>query len=343
MSDNDTLRLLGGDICWRLTDDGTVIIPAGYVEIQSVTIFGEGWHLPMLERTYLREGQSMIVDPSEMSAPGYATAMVRVSGPRGSTLILSMGGIASRHEIGWQANPCLVKAIADAETHALTITVESVPKLSKTEQREHALELYNQRVVHDADRWRGHEIEWRYSDTGQLVRELPDRACGHCGRSNTAEGHDGCIGALPGAIGACCGHGDDADAYVVFESGQRIDGEPAATWMEWRRAALGMLDMQRGDDCMSDDALRSALWEMQRTRVAVGEALSGKLKAEAELLEHTREIYEAAERGGCSSEALAVLAKRVPVEPLTDDERARLVERHGKRRNGPRPDGLDEP
>jgi len=325
----------------RRSDDGTVIIPDGYVELQRVAIYGDEWFWPMNERTYLREGQSVIVDPSEVSAPGYATAMVLVSGPRGSILILSMGGIASRHEIGWQANPCLVKAIADAETHALTITVEFVPKLSKTEQREHALELYNQRVVQDADRWRGHEIEWRYSDTGQLVRELPDRACGHCGRSNTPEGHDGCIGALPGVIGACCGHGDDADAYVVFEAGQRIDGEPAATWMEWRRAALGMLDMQPGDDGMSDDALRSALWEMKRARVAVGESLASKLKAEAELREHAREIYEAA-RCGCSREALAVLAKHVPVEPLTDDERARLVARHGKRRNGPRPDGLDE-
>lgn len=57
---------------------------------------------------------------------------------------------------------------------------------------------------------RGHEIvfrdgEWVYADTGQ-----PDdgkRPCKRCGRPPTPEGHDACLGHLPGVEWACCGHG----------------------------------------------------------------------------------------------------------------------------------------
>lgn len=69
------------------------------------------------------------------------------------------------------------------------------------------------------DSWRGHAIElagntWIYSDTRKPVSDEPDRACGHCGLANTPEGYDGCIGEVPGALNACCGHGDDSAAYV---------------------------------------------------------------------------------------------------------------------------------
>lgn len=72
-------------------------------------------------------------------------------------------------------------------------------------------------------RWRGHEIVcdevglWHYCDTGQLVSEDPNRDCGHCGLPNTKEGHDGCLGTLPGVANACCGHGVSAYAYVQME------------------------------------------------------------------------------------------------------------------------------
>lgn len=72
-------------------------------------------------------------------------------------------------------------------------------------------------------RWRGHAISylgdaWVYDDTGRPVAEDPDRPCGHCGMANTPEGYDGCIGEIPGATNACCGHGDPGDAYVQYES-----------------------------------------------------------------------------------------------------------------------------
>jgi len=75
--------------------------------------------------------------------------------------------------------------------------------------------------------YRGHVIncknsEWFY-DNGQPVAGV-DKPCGHCGKENTAEGHDGCLGTLNGVMNACCGHGRIADAYVQFTNGKIIDG-----------------------------------------------------------------------------------------------------------------------
>lgn len=71
--------------------------------------------------------------------------------------------------------------------------------------------------------YRGHKIKcikdvWYYCDTGTPVKKQPDRACGYCGRPNTPEGHDGCLGKLPGVQNACCGHGNLKEAYVQFNT-----------------------------------------------------------------------------------------------------------------------------
>lgn len=72
------------------------------------------------------------------------------------------------------------------------------------------------------DRYRGHVIaknergRWVYKEDGLLVSADIDRACGHCGKPNTPEGHDACLGALPGVINACCGHGSPNEAYVQY-------------------------------------------------------------------------------------------------------------------------------
>ena len=77
-------------------------------------------------------------------------------------------------------------------------------------------------------KWRGHEMAigydgaWRYCDNGQLVSNDPDRACNHCGLPQTPEGHDGCLGTLPGVMNACCGHGVEREAYVQYE--EETDG-----------------------------------------------------------------------------------------------------------------------
>lgn len=79
---------------------------------------------------------------------------------------------------------------------------------------------------------RGHPIywdegdeEWRYEDTDEPTADTWEgRPCGHCGEHATPEGHDPCLGTLPGVRNACCGHGDRGEAYVVFEGGFRIAG-----------------------------------------------------------------------------------------------------------------------
>ena len=61
---------------------------------------------------------------------------------------------------------------------------------------------------------RGHQVisdglRWRYIDTGEVVNKETDngRPCKRCGKLPTPDGHDACLGKLPGVIGACCGHG----------------------------------------------------------------------------------------------------------------------------------------
>lgn len=82
-------------------------------------------------------------------------------------------------------------------------------------------------AVRDEDSHRGHAIRlvggvWLYSDTSQPVAENPDRVCGRCGVPNTPEGHDACIGTVPGAMNVCCGHGDPTAAYVQLDGRELV-------------------------------------------------------------------------------------------------------------------------
>lgn len=57
----------------------------------------------------------------------------------------------------------------------------------------------------------GHECEWDgrewiYADTRESADGHP-RPCPQCGKLPTPEGYDACLGHIPGAASACCGHG----------------------------------------------------------------------------------------------------------------------------------------
>jgi hypothetical protein len=56
--------------------------------------------------------------------------------------------------------------------------------------------------------------DWRWADTGEPVQDK-ERPCVRCGRLPTATGHDACLGDIPEAIAACCGHGV-AKPYVLY-------------------------------------------------------------------------------------------------------------------------------
>lgn len=64
---------------------------------------------------------------------------------------------------------------------------------------------------------------WRFVDTGEPTADsYKRRPCGFCGLSSTPEGHDGCLGTLPGIMNACCGHGRTHEAYLQFHDGSII-------------------------------------------------------------------------------------------------------------------------
>lgn len=77
--------------------------------------------------------------------------------------------------------------------------------------------------------YRGNKIvyirpDWVYMSDGKLVSSDSDRPCAHCGKENTPEGYDGCIGEIRWAMNACCGHGSLREAYCQFWSRRRISG-----------------------------------------------------------------------------------------------------------------------
>lgn len=80
--------------------------------------------------------------------------------------------------------------------------------------------------------FRGHHIievdgEWFY-ESGALVSEnWLTRGCGYCGKADSPEGHDACLGTLPLLMNACCGHGVVRDTYVQFRNGATIQGRIA--------------------------------------------------------------------------------------------------------------------
>ena len=52
--------------------------------------------------------------------------------------------------------------------------------------------------------------------------------CVKCGLGPTPEGHDGCLGTLKGDImNACCGHGNDDQAYIQYWNRPQLDGAEA--------------------------------------------------------------------------------------------------------------------
>lgn len=75
---------------------------------------------------------------------------------------------------------------------------------------------------------RGHPIEcidgaFYFVDDGTPTVDS-DRPCGRCGRERTPEGHDACLGTIPGVMNACCGHGCDGEAYIQYADGRRVGG-----------------------------------------------------------------------------------------------------------------------
>lgn len=79
--------------------------------------------------------------------------------------------------------------------------------------------------------YHNHETrKWYYSDTGEDVNTV-NRPCAHCQAASTEEGHDACLGTLPGVSNACCGHGDLEQLYVLLEDGRRLEYNEALAYI----------------------------------------------------------------------------------------------------------------
>ena len=53
----------------------------------------------------------------------------------------------------------------------------------------------------------------------------PGWKCPKCKKTRGADGHDPCLGGLPGVLFACCGHGKNTGGYVYFENGVTLRGK----------------------------------------------------------------------------------------------------------------------
>jgi len=81
---------------------------------------------------------------------------------------------------------------------------------------------------------------WRWADTGEPIPrpgEPCTRSCALCGKPPDANGRDPCLGTIPGATAACCGHGVEP-GYVVWEDGIKSIGpvltSPPTTPDDWK-------------------------------------------------------------------------------------------------------------
>jgi len=82
--------------------------------------------------------------------------------------------------------------------------------------------------------------KWHYTD-GQPVPENPAeyRVCPKCHKPPTPEGHDACLGTIPGAMFACCGHGIET-GYIAW--GEAKQGEieiQIPRWFGWLFRLIG--------------------------------------------------------------------------------------------------------
>jgi hypothetical protein len=82
----------------------------------------------------------------------------------------------------------------------------------------------------------GHQIRydweqeaWMYVSDGQPI-EGNLRACTVCHQAPDEDGHDPCIRSLPDVVNACCGHGNQDRAYVVFTDDLRMRGQAAVAY-----------------------------------------------------------------------------------------------------------------
>lgn len=83
--------------------------------------------------------------------------------------------------------------------------------------------------------------------TSECIGSGQSGICAKCLRGPTADGHDGCLGELPWPVmNACCGHGDDRQAYIQYSNGDAVVRGAAA--VSAQRAMVAAQQPQGGED-----------------------------------------------------------------------------------------------
>ncbi|KKK90130.1 hypothetical protein LCGC14_2726150 [marine sediment metagenome] len=75
--------------------------------------------------------------------------------------------------------------------------------------------------------FRGHKVIWndarnRFEYEDGIPMDAEERPCTKCGKIAGPDGHDPCLGKLPGVKDACCGHGK-RQGGIIFENGTGLD------------------------------------------------------------------------------------------------------------------------
>lgn len=89
--------------------------------------------------------------------------------------------------------------------------------------------------------------------------------CAKCNLPPTDEGHDGCLGTLPGPImNACCGHGNDNQAYIQYWGGLRVSGGYAIEEQNKLKNIIDQIDWNRAPIDATHAILEDGFysWEM---------------------------------------------------------------------------------
>ena len=68
--------------------------------------------------------------------------------------------------------------------------------------------------------WNGNPTTWN-EKAGRWELDGSTTHCPVCSRDQNEDGSDACLGHIPGAISACCGHGS-ANPYVIFPDVQTL-------------------------------------------------------------------------------------------------------------------------
>jgi hypothetical protein len=69
------------------------------------------------------------------------------------------------------------------------------------------------------------QTKWYFWENGQPCGDIDKLRCAKCGKGETQEGYDACLGKLINGVEfACCGHGITELRYVKLFDGTSIEG-----------------------------------------------------------------------------------------------------------------------